>query len=49
MDFLKEYWRFLRSRKKLWMIPLIILLLLAGATLVVVKGMASSAFIYTLF
>lgn len=49
MEFLQEYWRFLKTRKKIWMIPLIILLLLAGSLLVMVKGMASSVFIYTLF
>ena len=49
MEFLKEYWRFLKSRKKIWMIPLIILLLLASGLVIMVKGMASSVFIYTLF
>lgn len=49
MEFLKEYWRFLRSRKKIWMIPLIVLLLLASGLIIIIKGMASPVFIYTLF
>lgn len=49
MEFLREYWLFLKARKKLWMLPIIILLLLAGFLLLAVQGLASSPFIYTLF
>ncbi|MCB1836713.1 MAG: hypothetical protein KDH99_03760 [Alcanivoracaceae bacterium] len=49
MDFLKEYWQFLRAHKKLWMLPVIMLLLLASVLLFLAKGAAMSPFIYTLF
>lgn len=49
MDFLDEYWHFLKQRKKLWMIPVILLLLLAAGLVVLAKGAALSPFIYTLF
>ncbi|MGH8492550.1 MAG: DUF5989 family protein [Moraxellaceae bacterium] len=49
MEFLKEYALFLKSRKKLWMIPVIILLMLAACLVFLAKGAAASPFIYTLF
>lgn len=49
MAFLKEYWIFLRARRKLWMLPIIILLLLTGALLLAVQILAGSPFIYALF
>lgn len=49
MSFLGELYRFLRARKKYWMVPTIILLVLLGGLLIAVKGSAIAPFIYTLF
>ncbi|MCZ6853409.1 MAG: DUF5989 family protein [Gammaproteobacteria bacterium] len=44
-----ELWRFLRVRKKFWMLPIIIVMGLLGGLLVLVQGSAVAPFIYTLF
>lgn len=49
MDFLKDLWGFLRERKKFWMLPIILILLLFGALIVLTSGTAIAPFIYTLF
>ena len=49
MDFLKELWIFLRLRKKLWLAPIIIVMLILGGLLIVVEGSVVAPFIYTLF
>ena len=49
MDFLKELWTFLRVRKKLWLAPVIIVLLLIEGFLIVAQGSVVAPFIYTLF
>ncbi len=49
MTLLKELWLFLRVRKKLWLLPFIITLLLLGALLIFTQGSAVAPFIYTLF
>lgn len=49
MSFLKEMWMFLRSRKKYWLLPIIISMLLLGGLLVLAQGSAVAPFIYTLF
>ena len=49
MDFLKDIWIFLRERKKYWLAPIIIVLLLLGLLIVFSGGSAVSPFIYTLF
>ena len=46
---LKEIWEFLRERKKWWLIPLILMLLLLSALIVFSQGSALAPFIYTLF
>jgi len=48
MDFLMELWDFLRVRKKYWLAPLLVLMLLVGA-LALLQGTAVAPFIYTLF
>ena len=48
-ELLKDLWLFMRIRKKIWLAPIIIILLLLGAFLVVVQGSALAPFIYTLF
>ena len=49
IDFLKELWAFMRARKKFWMLPIILILLLLGGLLVLAQGSAVAPFIYTLF
>lgn len=49
MEFLRELWAFLRSRKKLWLLPIILVLLLLGGLIVFVQGSAIAPFIYTVF
>jgi len=49
VDFLKDLWGFLRERKKYWLLPLIITLVLLGALIVLSQGSAIAPFIYTLF
>ena len=49
MEFLKELWGFIKSRKKYWLLPVIIALLLLGALIVLAGGSAIGPFIYTLF
>jgi hypothetical protein len=48
-DFLLEFWRYLRVRKKLWLLPIIIVLLVLGALLILAQGSVVAPFIYTLF
>jgi drug/metabolite transporter superfamily protein YnfA len=47
--FLRELWAFMRERKKFWLLPIILVLLLFGALLVLTEGSAVAPFIYTLF
>jgi hypothetical protein len=49
MDFLKDLWAFLRVRKKFWLLPIILTLLLFGVLIVLTSGSAVAPFIYTLF
>ena len=49
MLFIKELWAFLRVRKKLWLAPIIFLIVLIGGLLISVKGSVFAPFIYTLF
>lgn len=46
---LKEFWEFLRVRKKWWLTPIVMFLLVFGAILVTAKGSALAPFIYSLF
>lgn len=49
MSFLRELWVFLRARKKIWMLPIIIVMVLLGALLIFAQGSVVAPFIYTLF
>ena len=49
MSFLSELWAFLRVRKKFWLLPIVLIMLLVGAVLVLAQGSAIAPFIYTLF
>ena len=47
--FLSELWAFMRERKKFWLLPIVLVLLLFGTLLVLTEGSAVAPFIYTLF
>ncbi len=49
MEFIKDLWGFLRVRKKFWLLPLIVVLLVFGVLIVLTAGSAIAPFIYTLF
>jgi hypothetical protein len=49
MEFLKELFRFLKTRKKFWMIPLILILLLLAVIIAVTSASALAPFIYSIF
>jgi hypothetical protein len=46
---IKEFWKFLRTRKKWWLAPIVVFLLVLGGLLVLAKGSALAPFIYSLF
>jgi hypothetical protein len=47
--FVREFWMFIRVRKKYWLLPIMILLALFGGLIVLTQGTAVAPFIYTLF
>ena len=49
MAFLRELWAFLMTRKKYWLIPIIVITLLIGGLLILAQGSVIAPFIYTLF
>ena len=49
MNLIVELWRYMRARKKFWLLPILVVMLLLGALLVVAKGSAVAPFIYTIF
>jgi len=49
IDFLTDLWGFMRERKKFWLAPIIIVMVLLGLLIVVAQGSAVAPFIYTLF
>ena len=49
ISFLKEFWEFLKERKKYWLLPIIIVLALFGILIVLSQGSAVAPFIYTIF
>ena len=49
MELLTDLWGFMRQRKKFWLAPIILLMLLLGTLIVLVEGSAIAPFIYTLF
>ena len=48
-SFVKEFWVFLRVRKKLWLMPILVTLLIVGGLLLFAQGSAVAPFIYALF
>ena len=49
IDFLRDLWDFMRVRKKFWLVPIIVVMVLLGALIVFAQGSAVAPFIYTLF
>lgn len=49
MDFLKDLWGFLNARKKFWLLPIILVLMLFGVLIVLTGGTAIAPFIYAIF
>lgn len=49
ISFLKEFCQFLKVRKKYWLLPILLVMLLLGALLVFAEGSVVAPFIYTLF
>jgi hypothetical protein len=49
MAFLKEFWNFMSVRKKFWLLPIFVMMLLFGGLIVLSQGSAVAPFIYTIF
>lgn len=49
MEIVKELWAFFKVRKKLWLMPIVLLMLMLGGLLVLAQGSVIAPFIYTLF
>ena len=49
LDFLHDLWAFMRVRKKFWLAPIVLVMVLLGVLIVLAQGSAVAPFIYTLF
>jgi hypothetical protein len=49
MDFLAEFWRFMRIHKKFWLLPIVIMMAMFGGLVMLTKGSVIAPFIYTFF
>lgn len=49
VEFMLELWAFMRERKKFWLLPIVLILVLFGGLIVLTQGSAIAPFIYTLF
>jgi uncharacterized protein DUF5989 len=49
LSIMSEFWHFLRQRKKYWLLPIVFVLLSAGALMILTEGSALAPFIYALF
>ena len=49
MEFIREFWEFLKVRKKFWLLPIILILVLFGGLIILSQGSAVAPFIYTIF
>jgi len=49
MWFIKEFWEFLKVRKKYWLLPILLVLLIFGGLIILSQGSAVAPFIYTIF
>jgi len=48
-SFVAEFWEFMKVRKKWWLLPIVVVMVLVGALLVFAQGSALAPFIYTIF
>lgn len=49
LEFFKDFWGFMRERKKFWLAPIMVVMILLGALIVLAQGSAVAPFIYALF
>ena len=49
MDFIREFWAFLRVRKKIWLAPIVIVMVVLGGLIILTGGTVVAPFVYTLF
>jgi competence protein ComGC len=49
LDFFSEFWAFLKERKKFWLLPILIVIMIFGVLVVATQGSAIAPFIYTIF
>lgn len=49
MEFIRELWNFMRVRKKFWLLPILVMMVLFGGLLVLTQGSAVAPFVYTIF
>ncbi len=49
MSFIREFWLFMRARKKYWLLPILVMMAVFGGLLVLAEGTAVAPFIYTIF
>jgi hypothetical protein len=49
LTLVREFWLFMRERKKFWLLPILVVMMLVGALLVFAQGSALAPFIYTIF
>lgn len=49
MSFVVEFWHYMKTRKKFWLLPLLLVILLFGGLMILAKGSAIAPFIYTIF
>lgn len=49
MELVRELWKFMRVRKKLWLLPILVIMLLFGGLIILTQGTAVAPFVYTLF
>jgi Family of unknown function (DUF5989) len=49
MTFLDEFWQFMRARKKYWLLPIMLMMVLFGGLVILTQGSAVAPFIYTVF
>jgi len=49
MSFIRELWLYMRARKKYWLVPIIVMMVVFGGLIILTKGSAIAPFIYTIF
>lgn len=49
MSFIKELWMFMQVRKKFWLLPILVMMIMFGGLIVLTQGSAVAPFIYTIF